>query len=159
MPDSGWARGRAPRAIDPGADVARGSPAHRDTRHCTPTQLGLIWVFRRCPAAASAKPIRTAKILSRRPRGSALGYPALVAYGRLGLALIASRAGDAQTAATLHGAADAIHRTLGTRFDSLESRLRDADVTRLRAALGDTAFQTAYNAGYAPHIPVVAAPA
>ena len=87
------------------------------------------------------------------------GDQLMVAYTHLGLALIASRAGDAQTAATLHGVADAIHDKLGTRFDSLESRLRDADLTRLRAALGDTAFQTAYNGPYAPDIPAAAAPA
>ena len=81
------------------------------------------------------------------------GDQLMVAYANLGLALIASRAGNAQTAATLHGAADAIHDKLGTRFDSLESRLRDADLTRLQAALGDTAFQTAYNAGRAPDVP------
>jgi predicted ATPase/DNA-binding SARP family transcriptional activator len=73
----------------------------------------------------------------------------MVAYAQLGLALTSSRRGDAQAAATLHGAADAIHDKLGTRFDSLESRLREADLTRLRAALGDTAFQRAYNAGHA----------
>jgi predicted ATPase/DNA-binding SARP family transcriptional activator len=82
------------------------------------------------------------------------GDQLMVAYARLGLALIASRAGDAQTAATLHGAADAIHSKLGTRFDSLESELRDADLTRLRAVLGHTEFETAYNAGHAPEIPV-----
>jgi hypothetical protein len=81
----------------------------------------------------------------------------MVAYAHLGLALIASRAGDAHTAATLHGAADAIQNKLGTHFDSLESGLRDADLTRLRAALGETAFQTAYNAGHASDIPAAAA--
>jgi tetratricopeptide (TPR) repeat protein len=85
------------------------------------------------------------------------GDQLMVAYACLGLALIASRAGDAQTAATLHGAADAIRDKLGTRFDSLESRLRDADLARLRATLGDTAFQSAYNAGHAPDIPAAAA--
>jgi predicted ATPase/DNA-binding SARP family transcriptional activator len=79
----------------------------------------------------------------------------MVAYAHLGLALIASRAGDAQTAATLHGAADAIHSRLGTRFDSLESELRDADLSRVRAALGPAAFENAYNAGHAPEIPAV----
>ena len=87
------------------------------------------------------------------------GDQLMVAYAYLGLALIASRAGNAQTAATLHGAADAIHDKLGTRFDSLESRLRDADLAQLRAALGDTAFQTAYNAGHAPDISAAATPA
>jgi hypothetical protein len=87
------------------------------------------------------------------------GDQLMVAYAHLGLALVASRAGDAQTAATLHGAADAAHSKLGTRFDALESRLRDTDLTRLRATLGDTAFQTAYNAGHTPEIPVAGAPA
>ncbi len=85
------------------------------------------------------------------------GDQLMVAYAYLGLALIASRAGNAQTAAMLHGAADAIRDKLGTRFDSLESRLRDADLTRLRAALGDTGFRTAYNAGHAPDFPAAAA--
>jgi len=80
------------------------------------------------------------------------GDPLMVAYADLGLALIASRAGDAQGAALLHGAADAIHERLGTRFDSLESRLRDADLIRLRAALGDSAFQAAYTAGHEPDV-------
>jgi hypothetical protein len=87
------------------------------------------------------------------------GDQLMVAYSHLGLALVASRAGDAQTAATLHGAADAIHDKLGTSFDSLEAQLRDTDLARVRASLGDTAFQTAYDAGHAPEIPVAAAPA
>ena len=87
------------------------------------------------------------------------GDQLMVAYAHLGLALIASRAGDAQTAARLHGTADAIHNKLGTRFDSLESELRDADLCRLRAVLGQTVFETAYNAGHAPEVRAVAAPA
>ncbi len=81
------------------------------------------------------------------------GEQLMVAYAQLGLALIASRAGDAQTAAMLHGAADAIHDRLGTRFDSLESRLRRADRSRLRATLGDAAFQRDYDAGRAAGVP------
>lgn len=81
------------------------------------------------------------------------GDPLMVAYAQLGLALIASRSGDPQAAATLHGAADAIHDKLGTRLDSLEARLRDADLTRLRPALGDSAFQAAYSAGYGSDVP------
>ena len=52
------------------------------------------------------------------------GDQLMVAYSHLGLALVTSRAGDAQTAATLHGVADAVNDKLGTRFDSLESQLR-----------------------------------
>jgi len=42
------------------------------------------------------------------------GDQLMVAYAHLGLALIASRGGDAQISATLHGAADAIHDKLRT---------------------------------------------
>jgi hypothetical protein len=87
------------------------------------------------------------------------GDQLMVAYTNLGLALVASRAGEAQTAAALHGAADAVHDKLGTSFDSLESRLRDSDLARLRASLGDTAFRIAYNAGHAPEFRVAATPA
>jgi predicted ATPase/DNA-binding SARP family transcriptional activator len=78
------------------------------------------------------------------------GDQLMVAYAYLGLALLASRTGHAQAAATRHGAADAIHDRLGTRFDRLESRLRAADLARLRAALGEDEFQTAYDAGRVP---------
>ena len=81
------------------------------------------------------------------------GDQVMVAYAQLGRALIASRTGDAQAAGKLHGAADAINARLGTRFDSLESRLRAADLLRLRAALGVSAFKVAYNAGYGSDLP------
>ncbi|HEY0829529.1 MAG TPA: hypothetical protein VGE99_00205, partial [Candidatus Dormibacteraeota bacterium] len=81
------------------------------------------------------------------------GDQLMVAYAYLGLAMLASRTGDMQPAAMLHGAADALCDKLGIRFDSLESRLRDADLARVRAALGNSGFQTAYNAGHAPDFP------
>ena len=71
----------------------------------------------------------------------------LVAYGLLGLAMLASRNGDSEQAAELHGAADAIHETLGTRVEGFESRMREADVAALRATLGDATFEAAYSAG------------
>jgi hypothetical protein len=77
----------------------------------------------------------------------------MVAYAQLGQALVASRSGEPRAAARLHGAADGINARLGTRFDSLESRLRAADLLRLRATLGVTAFRAAYNAGYASDAP------
>jgi tetratricopeptide (TPR) repeat protein len=66
------------------------------------------------------------------------------AHAHLGLALLASRGGDPQAAASLHGLADAIHEQLGTVTVGLKGRLRDADIARLREALGDTAFDIAY---------------
>jgi hypothetical protein len=72
------------------------------------------------------------------------------AHAQTGLALLASRGGDAQAAATLHALADAIHEQLGTVTVGLEARLRDADIARLREALGDTAFETAHAQAHSP---------
>ena len=58
------------------------------------------------------------------------------AHAQLGLALLASRSGDARAAADLHGIADAIHEKLGTAARGLEARLREADIATLREALG-----------------------
>jgi hypothetical protein len=73
-----------------------------------------------------------------------------VAHAQLGLALLATRSGDVQAAARLHGIADAIHENLGTVTVGLEARLRDTDVATLREALGEAAFETAYTEGHAP---------
>jgi hypothetical protein len=78
------------------------------------------------------------------------GNPLMEAYCQLGLALLASRAGDLATAAMLHGQADAIHEKLGTRVEGLESGLREADVGRLRSVLGQREFDSAYLAGREP---------
>jgi hypothetical protein len=67
----------------------------------------------------------------------------LMAFALLGLAMVASRAGDFERAASLHGVFDAREVSL----DDLERRLRDADVQRLRQALGDAAFDAAYQVG------------
>ncbi len=66
------------------------------------------------------------------------------AHAQLGLALLASRSGDAAYAASLHRFADAIHEKLGTVAVGVEARLRNADIARLREALGNAAFETAY---------------
>jgi predicted ATPase/class 3 adenylate cyclase len=71
----------------------------------------------------------------------------MVAYGQLGLALLASRMGDCEGAAELHGAADAIHETLGTRVQEFEAQVRDADIAALRVKLGETSFEASYRLG------------
>jgi tetratricopeptide (TPR) repeat protein len=77
-----------------------------------------------------------------------IGVPVWAAYAQLGLALVASRAGDPRAAATLHGAADAINERLGTRFESLEAGLREADIAGLRDTLGEPAYHMAYEEGH-----------
>ena len=91
--------------------------------------------------------------------GGRMGDVTMVAYAQLGLALVASRAGESQRAASLHGTADAIHEQLATRVQGIESRLRAADIARLRAELGDAVFEAAYRAGQSPGASRAAAPA
>ena len=75
------------------------------------------------------------------------GHLVMLAYAQLGLALLATRNGHAETAARLHGAADAIHESLGNHVEGVESRLRYADLARPRAELGAAAFEAEYRAG------------
>jgi predicted ATPase/class 3 adenylate cyclase len=75
------------------------------------------------------------------------GHVVISAYGHLGLALLAGRAGEPFAATQLHAVADAIHHELGTRVQGVESTLRDDDIARLRAGLGDAEFEVAYRAG------------
>ena len=66
-------------------------------------------------------------------------------YGALlGLALAAGADGDPTVAATLHGIAD---EHAGRAFQAIEAGLRDRDHARLRATLGDAAFEVAYARG------------
>jgi non-specific serine/threonine protein kinase len=62
----------------------------------------------------------------------------------LGLALAVGADGDGAIAATLHGVAD---EHAGRAFQALEAGLRDRDHARLRATLGDAAFEAAYARG------------
>ena len=59
----------------------------------------------------------------------------------LGLALAASADSDPAVAATLHGFAD---EQAGRAYTAIEVGLRDRDHARLRAALGEAAFEAAY---------------
>ena len=65
----------------------------------------------------------------------------------LGLALAVGADGDPAVAATLHGVADVHYERAGRVFEATEGRLRDRDHARLRATLGDEAFEAAYRHG------------
>jgi predicted ATPase/class 3 adenylate cyclase/DNA-binding CsgD family transcriptional regulator len=67
----------------------------------------------------------------------------------LGLALAAGVDGDPVVAATLHGAADRQYEEAAQAFDAKESKMRARDHVRLRDALGEAAFDTAYARGRA----------
>ena len=55
--------------------------------------------------------------------------------------------GDPAIAATLHGVADEHYEQAGRTFEAIEAGLRDRDHARLRATLGDAAFEAAYARG------------
>ncbi len=65
----------------------------------------------------------------------------------LGLALAAGVDGAPVVAATLHGAADHQYEEAGQVFDAKESKMRASDLVRLRDALGEAAFDAAYQHG------------
>ena len=77
------------------------------------------------------------------------GVTSYVHGALLGLALTTGADGDPAIAATLHGAADEHYEQAGRAFEALEAGLRDRDHARLRATLGDAAFQAAYARGRA----------
>jgi hypothetical protein len=66
----------------------------------------------------------------------------------MGLAMAGS-GHDPVRSARLHGAADQALAALGETVDSLEARLRDADLERLRAAMGSAQFDVQHAAGRA----------
>jgi ATP/maltotriose-dependent transcriptional regulator MalT len=75
------------------------------------------------------------------------GDTEIAAYALLGCALALADAGEERAATVLHGAVDAAMGEVGIPFQSLEAGLRDADHARLRAILGDEAFDSAYQEG------------
>ncbi|HYX62081.1 MAG TPA: LuxR C-terminal-related transcriptional regulator, partial [Streptosporangiaceae bacterium] len=75
------------------------------------------------------------------------GVTAYVHGALLGLALAAGADSDPAIAATLHGVADEHYEQAGRAFEAIEAGLRDRDHARLRATLGDTAFEASYARG------------
>jgi predicted ATPase/DNA-binding CsgD family transcriptional regulator len=72
-----------------------------------------------------------------------------IAYALLGLALAGSGGTDPGWSARLHGAADQALADLGETLEPLETRLVGEDRQRLRAAMGDPAFEDEYAEGRA----------
>jgi DNA-binding CsgD family transcriptional regulator len=76
-----------------------------------------------------------------------MGMKRHTAYALLGLALAGRGGADPGWSARLHGAADQALADLGHALQPLEARLADLDRQRLRAAMGDEAFDAEYAAG------------
>jgi predicted ATPase len=118
-------------------DIARGLGNRQSALQGT-INRGLAEYLGGSPAAAEAL-FSESLDLARR-----MGMKRLTAYALLGLALA-----DPGWSARLHGAADQAMADLGHALQPLEARLADLDRQRLRAAMGDGAFDAEYAAG--PH--------
>jgi predicted ATPase/DNA-binding CsgD family transcriptional regulator len=108
--------------------------------------LGLAEYLGGSPTAAGALFAESFDVARR------TGMKANMAYALLGLALAGRGRGagaDASWSVRLHGAADRALADLGHPVEPLEARLADRDRQRLRAAIGDVAFETEYAAGHA----------
>ncbi len=103
--------------------------------------LGLAEYLAGSPGAAEAL-FAEALDLTRR-----MGIKATMAYALIGLALVGRSGADPGWSARLHGAADQALANLGHALEPLEGRLANLDRQRLRAAMGDEAFDAEYAAG------------
>ncbi len=104
--------------------------------------LGLAEYLRGSPGVAEAYFAESLDLARR------VQMKASIAYALIGLAMAGSGA-DGGRSARLHGAADQALAVLGETVEPLEDGLRDLDRQRLRAAMGDEAFEAGYAAGRA----------
>jgi predicted ATPase/DNA-binding CsgD family transcriptional regulator len=85
------------------------------------------------------------------------GMRSAIGYALLGLAIADRGSGGPGWSARLHGAADQALSDLGELLEPLEARLAAQDRERLRAEMGDEAFEDEYAAGRALDVAQVVA--
>ena len=122
--------------------IARAVSNRPGAAHAT-FNLGLAEYLGGSPGTAGAL-FAEALDLSRR-----IGMRAMTAYALVGLAATGYGGDGPGWSARLHGAADQAMANLGHALEPVERRLADADRGRLRAAMGDEAFEAEYAAGRA----------
>jgi len=103
--------------------------------------LGLAEYLGGSPGAAEALFAESLDLARR------MGMKRHTAYALIGLALAGHGGADPGSSARLHGAADQALAALGHTLQPLEARLAGLDRERLRAAMGDGAFEAEYAAG------------
>jgi non-specific serine/threonine protein kinase len=121
-------------------DTARALNARDDIVYGT-FKLGLAEYLSGSPDAAEALFAESFELARRAQMGAA------TAYALTGLAMGGRGGADPGRSARLHGAADQALADLGETIAPLEGRLADLDRQRLRAAMGDGAFEAEYAAG------------
>jgi tetratricopeptide (TPR) repeat protein len=120
-------------------DIARALNACHDIVYET-FNLGLAEYLDGSPGTAEALFAESLDLARR------MGMKMNTAYALIGLALAGRGGGRPGWSARLHGAADQALAELGQALQPLEARLADQDRKRLRAAMGDGAFEAAYAA-------------
>jgi predicted ATPase/DNA-binding CsgD family transcriptional regulator len=121
-------------------DIARALNARPEIVYATFT-LGLAEYLSGSLGAAEALFAESLDLARR------TGMKTRMAYGLLGLALAGHDGAEPGWSARLHGGADHFLAALGDALEPLEARLADLDRQRLRAAMGDEAFEAEYAAG------------
>jgi DNA-binding CsgD family transcriptional regulator len=121
-------------------DIARELNARSDIVYGT-FNLGLAEYLGGSPVAAEALFAETLDMAGR------AGMKVHMAYALIGLAMADHGRADRGRRARLHGAADQALADLGHAVEPLEARLAGLDRQRLRAAMGDGAFEADYAAG------------
>ena len=105
--------------------------------------LGLAEYLGGSPGAAGALFAESLDLARR------MGMKRHTAYALIGVAMAGRGAADPGSSARLHGAADQALADLGETLEPMEGRLADLDRQRLRAVMGDEAFEAEYAAGRA----------
>jgi predicted ATPase/DNA-binding CsgD family transcriptional regulator len=105
------------------------------------SNLGLAEYLGGSPEAAGALFVESLDLARR------TGIRSITAYALLGLALAGQDGAGPAWSARLHGAADQAFADLGHAIEPLEAQLAGQDRQRLRAAMGDGAFEAEYAAG------------
>ena len=103
--------------------------------------LGLAEYLGGSPGAAEALFAESLDLARR------MGMRAATAYALIGLAVAGRGGADPGWSARLHGADEQALADLGHALQPVEGRLADVDRQRLRAAMGDAAFDAEYAAG------------
>ena len=135
--------GEFPAAVAYLQDALRVADAHGYQHLSAAAEMNLGFAYLMNGDAASARRLLVGVL----DRARATSETTWVHGAFLGLALAAGTDAGPAVAATLHGAADHQYEQAGQAFDAKESKMRTSDHARLLAALGQAAFDAAYQHG------------
>jgi non-specific serine/threonine protein kinase len=135
--------GEFPAALAYLQDALRVADAHGYQHLSAAAEMNLGFAYLMNGDAASARRLLVG-VLDRARATSEMTW---VHSALLGLALAAGADAEPAVAATLHSAADLQYEQAGQAFDAKESKMRTRDHARLRDALGEAAFDAAYQHG------------